>query len=105
MKRYRVRVLPDAEAQLERLFDHVLERELAASAGNPQLAFDALHALRVSFESLGLAPFSCRKAGADPFWRELIIPFGHAGYVALFEIRGDEVLVAKVRHQREDDYL
>ena len=41
----------------------------------------------------------------NPYERELIIPFGSTGYVALFEIISDhEVLVAAIRHQREDDY-
>ena len=56
--------------------------------------------------SLELSPFSYRKAQANnPFLRELIIPFGASGYVALFEIEGtDTVTVLAVRHQREDDY-
>ena len=42
---------------------------------------------------------------ASPFLRELFIPFGSVGYVALFEIEGgDLVTVLAVRHQREDDY-
>ena len=53
-------------------------------------------------------PFSCRKAlGGDgnPFLRELIIPFGAAGYAALFEIENrDIVTILAVRHQREEDY-
>jgi plasmid stabilization system protein ParE len=36
--------------------------------------------------------------------RELIVPFGGAGYVVLFEIVGDDVVVGAVRHQREEDY-
>jgi plasmid stabilization system protein ParE len=37
--------------------------------------------------------------------RELVISFGGAGYVALFEIEDNEtVTVLAVRHQREDDY-
>jgi hypothetical protein len=41
----------------------------------------------------------------SPRWRELLIPFGHSGYVALFEIDDDRtVTVTAVRHQREDDY-
>jgi hypothetical protein len=53
-----------------------------------------------------LSPFSCRKAAADnPFIRELIIPFGASGYVALFEIEdGQTVTVLALRHQLEDDY-
>jgi hypothetical protein len=34
-----------------------------------------------------------------------VIPFGSAGYVALFEIEDDKhVSILAVRHQREDDY-
>jgi plasmid stabilization system protein ParE len=34
----------------------------------------------------------------------LIIPFGHTGYVALFEIVDSKtVIIGAVRHQREDD--
>ena len=37
--------------------------------------------------------------------RELIIPFGNSGYVALFEIEtGGHVTILALRHQREDDY-
>ncbi|REN15088.1 type II toxin-antitoxin system RelE/ParE family toxin, partial [Mycobacterium tuberculosis] len=54
---------------------------------------------------LGFSPFTCRKAGDSPFIRELVIPFGASGYVALFEIEAsDSIVVAAVRHQREDDY-
>jgi hypothetical protein len=37
--------------------------------------------------------------------RELIIPFGRSGSVALFEIEGaNDVVINAVRHQLEDDY-
>jgi hypothetical protein len=43
--------------------------------------------------------------GSSSFIRELIIPFGHTGYVALFEIVDDKtVIMGAVRHQLEDDY-
>ena len=50
--------------------------------------------------------WSCRKAIADnPFVRELVIPFGGAGYVALFEINDKgSVTILAIRHQREDDF-
>ena len=39
------------------------------------------------------------------FLRELIIPFGESGYVALFEIENrDTVTVLAARQQREEDY-
>ena len=67
----------------------------------------ALAAIERAMTLLAYSPFSCRKAllQKNPRWRELLIPFGHSGYVALFEIDDDRtVTVAAVRHQREEDY-
>ena len=66
----------------------------------------ALEAIKNAVRSLELSPFSYRKATpSNPFVRELVIPFGVTGYVALFEIDSDEaVTILAVRHQREDDY-
>jgi len=62
-------------------------------------------ALRAGIATLQSSPFTCRKAGDSPFLRELIIPFGRSGCVALFEIENDStVAVIAVRHQLEDDY-
>lgn len=102
---YRVRLTREAEADIERLFDFVLERELARDGGDLELAQDAIHAIRAGFATLKTSPFTCRKAGRDPFLRELVIPFGRSGYVALFEVLDSEtVIVMAVRHQLEDDY-
>lgn len=99
MKRYRVRFTADAEDDLVRLYDFLLNKDLVA-AGR------ALEAIRDGVELLRFSPFSCRKAvGDNPLLRELVIPFGSAGYVALFEIDGPStVTILAVRHQREDDY-
>ena len=35
---------------------------------------------------LARTPFIFRKAGASPFWRELIIPSRGRGYVVLYEV-------------------
>ena len=102
---FRVRLTREAEADLERLFDFVLEREPARPGGDFELAEKALVAIRAGVATLASSPFTCRKAGLGPFLRELIIPFGRSGYVALFEIVGSaEVVVSAVRHQLEDDY-
>ena len=103
---FRVRLTREAEADLQRLFDHVPERELAREGGG---IFDsaelALGAIRAGIHTLQTSPFTCRKAGTSPFLRELIIAFGRSGYVALFEIVGSaEVVVAAVRHPLESDY-
>ena len=99
MKRYKVRFTPEAEDDLLRLCDFLLEKDVTA-------AERALDAIKEAVELLRFSPFSCRKALPDrPFLRELIIPFGSAGYVALFEIdSGSTVNVLAVRHQREEDY-
>lgn len=99
MRRYRVRLTPEAEDDLLRLYDYLLERDLGA-------AERALQAVEEALRLLAFSPFSCRKAARDkPLLRELVIPFGSAGYVALFEIDSrDTVTVLAVRHQREEDF-
>ena len=99
MRRYKVRFTPEAEDDLLRLYDFLLERDVAT-------AERALDAIRKAVELLSFSPFSCRKALPDnPFLRELIIPFGSAGYVALFEIESTAAVnILAVRHQREEDY-
>jgi plasmid stabilization system protein ParE len=98
MKQYKLRFTPEAEDDLLRLYDFLLEKDVAADL--------ALDASKGALEVLRLSPFSCRKALSDnPFVRELIIPFGSAGYVALFEIESaSKVNILAVRHQREEDY-
>lgn len=98
MKRLRIRFTPEAERDLVRLYDFLLEKDVAA-------AERALEAITAGMELLRTTPLSCRKArGGQPLLRELVIPFG--GYVALFEIDGpDTVTVLAVRHQREDDFI
>lgn len=102
---FRVRLTREAEADLDRLFDFVLERELARDGGDISLAEQALSAIRAGLATLRTSPFTCRKAGQSPFLRELLTPFGRSGYVALIEIEsGTDVVVVAVRHQFEDDY-
>ncbi|MDD5296736.1 MAG: type II toxin-antitoxin system RelE/ParE family toxin [Rhodocyclaceae bacterium] len=101
MTRFKVRFTQEADEDLLRLFDYLLERDIA-------LAERAEAAIAKALELLEIFPFSCRKAGGgsgNPFLRELIIPFGGSGYVALFEIESPEtVTVLALRHQREEDY-
>jgi plasmid stabilization system protein ParE len=101
---YQIRFTQQAADDLERLFDFILERELSRN-GDLAVADRALAAIRNAIAMLSFSPFTCRKASDDPFVRELVIPFGGSGYVALFEIEAsDSVAIAAIRHQREDDY-
>jgi len=101
MSRFRVRFTLEAEEDLLRLFDFLLEQDVSA-------AERAEVAIAKAIEMLQVFPFSCRKAiggTGSPFLRELIIPFGSLGYVALFEIEDPRtVTILTVRHQREEDY-
>ena len=102
---YTVQFSAAAEADLERLFDFILQRELNSAAGDLDVAERALKSISDGIDLLRSSPFTCRKAGASPFIRELVITFGSTGYVALYEIVDDHtVVIGAIRHQREDDY-
>ncbi len=96
---YRVRYTREARDDLKRLYAHLLASDLVA-------ARRALDAITKATELLRDFPFSCRKAEPDdPFLRELLIPFGGSGYVALYRIEeARTVTLIAIRHQREADY-
>ena len=101
---FRVRFTREAELDLVRLYEFVLSRDVTDWA----IVERALEAIRHAMSGLARSPFSYRKArgGDSPFLREVVIPFGSSGYVALFEVEdSDVVTILAVRHQREDDYL
>ena len=96
---FRVRFTRGAKEDLRRLFEFLAERDIAA-------ARRARKAIAKSIDFLTDFPWSCRKAIPDnPFVRELVIPFGNTGDVALFEIDDKGVTLLAVRHQREDDFF
>lgn len=97
--KYEVRYTDEALEDLERLYDYLI-------VWDPDAAEKSYLVLHRAIELLEDFPFNCRKAAGDsPFLRELIVPFGSAGYVVLFEIEEDhEVTILAVRHQREEDY-
>lgn len=101
---FEVRYTAAARADLLRLFDFLLER--AKTIEDFDAAQGVIDALRTAVQiHLSRTPFIYRKAGSSPFLREIIIPFGNSGYVALFEIEGADIVnILAVRHQYEDDY-
>ncbi len=100
---FAVRLTREALEDLRRLEDFLVEQAL--EHGDLDLPLRALAAIRRELRILETNPYTCRKVGDHPLERELVIPFGASGYVALFEILGEhEVAVAAIRHQREDDY-
>jgi plasmid stabilization system protein ParE len=102
---YEVEFSQEADADLERLLDFALQRELDSETGDLDVADRAVQSIRRGVAFLKASPFACRKVGISPFIRELVISFGSAGYVAVFEIvDGKRVIIGAIRHQREDDY-
>lgn len=96
---YQLRVSAVAQEDLERLFEFLAANDFSA-------AVRAREVIEQAYEFVELMPFACRKAGdSNPFLRELIIPFGAEGYVALFEIEdSNTVTIWAIRHQREEDF-
>lgn len=96
---YRLRYTRAAREDILRLYEFLLKKDERAARRARGAIVKATGLLR-DF------PFTCRKVDAsNPFLRELVIPFGAAGYVALFEIEDSStVTILAIRHQREDDY-
>ena len=100
---YSVRLTREVLEDLERLEEFLVE--LASKHGDYDLPVRAVEAIRRELRIIETNPYTCRKAGSNPLERELVIPFGGSGYVALFEIISEhEIAVSAIRHQREDDY-
>ena len=100
---FSIRLTREALDDLQRLEEFLVE--LASEHGDYDLPVRAVEAIRRELRILETNPYTCRKAGSNPLERELVIPFGGSGYVALFEITSEnEVAVSAIRHQREDDY-
>ena len=96
---HQLRFSQAARSDIERLYRFLADHDI-------QAADAAMQSLEKGWELLRGFPFSARKAShTNPFLRELLIPFGNTGYVALFEIEDSTTLtILAVRHQREDDY-
>lgn len=95
---FEVRISPEAGEDIRRLYDFQLERDL-------DVALCMLDAVEHGLKTLATAPHTCRRCATEPRLRELVIGFGHYGYVALFSIEPEGIVhVLAVRAQRESDY-
>ena len=96
---HELRFAEAALGTIEPLYRFLAEQNIPAAEA-------ALIALENAWDLLRQFPFPAREADpAKPLLRELLIPFGGAGYMALYEIDdGHTVTILAARHQREDDY-
>jgi plasmid stabilization system protein ParE len=100
---YKVIFETQADEDLLRLHEHLLER--AESVEDLEIANRAIDAIQTAVLALAVSPMLFRKrSGGGPLRRELVVPFGSAGYVIEYEVAGpDLVVVLAIRHQREQD--
>jgi plasmid stabilization system protein ParE len=89
----------------KRALDHVERAFVFLRDKNPDAAQNAVMAIRSAVENLAAHPLVGRRVEGD--LRELIISYGHSGYVALyrFVVSHDEVRILAIRHQREVGFL
>jgi plasmid stabilization system protein ParE len=68
---------------------------------NPDAALSAVEAIQSAVNNLAAHPLVGRRVEGE--LRELIISYGHSGYVALYRflVSRDEVRILAIRHQRE----
>jgi plasmid stabilization system protein ParE len=103
---YRVVLAEEAADDLLRIEDFTIDRELASATPDLDVVRRLRDAVDHALRLLEFSPYSCRKAAraVNDKQRELIIPFGSAGLIAAFEVRGEIVRIGAVRHQLEQDY-
>ena len=72
---------------------------------NPDAAQKAVEAIQSAVDNLTAHPLVGRRLEGE--LRELIISYGHSGYVALyrFVVSTDEVRILAIRHQREIGFI
>ena len=102
----RFRVVPTVTFQedVERLEEHIVQRELASNTPDDTCLFRFRDAVERAMGILAFAPHTCRRADARRQFREIIIPFGHGGCVVLFAIRSNDVVLLAARDQHENDH-
>ena len=88
-----------------RALDHIERAFQFLRDKNPSAALSAVTAIQSAVENLAAHPLVGRRLEGE--LRELIISYGHSGYVALyrFVISSDEVRILGIRHQREVGFL
>ena len=91
---------PKALACMQRLYNFLAEKNMDAAKTVAALLFKQA-------EILETFPNAGRPAeDLDPEHREILVPFGAAGYVLLYHVdkTGSAVTVLAVRHQKEVGY-
>jgi plasmid stabilization system protein ParE len=88
-----------------RALDHIERALQFLRDKKPDAAHSAVAAIRSAVDNLAAHPLVGRRIEGE--LRELIISYGHSGYVALYRflVLRDEVRILAIRHQREVGFL
>jgi plasmid stabilization system protein ParE len=91
-----LRWLPEALADLDRLFEFLREK-------NPEAAARAARAILDGADLLATSPRIGRRMSDDTDRRELPVPFGAGAYIIRYILGSDEtVIIIRAWHSRED---
>ena len=85
--------LPEAKADIQRLFDFLAEV-------NPTAAGKAVRLIRAGANRLRDHPRLGRPM-ADGLRRELVLPFAGGAYILRYRLEGDTAVIIRVWHGRE----
>ena len=85
--------LPEAKADIQRLFDFLVDV-------NPAAAGKAVRAIRDGANRLHGHPHLGRPMD-DGLRRELFLPFAGGAYILRYRLEGDTVVIVRVWHGRE----
>lgn len=86
---------PQALADVQRLHRFLIDKD-------PDAAKRAVQSIRASARFLATQPRIGHPAeDMDPEFREWLIPFGQSGYLVLYRLDGEDVVLLAVRHGRE----
>lgn len=89
---------PPALRDVQRLYHFLASQSTDA-------AQKAVKTIREGVKVLALQPGMGRPAEEmTPEFREWLIDFGHSGYVILYRLEDDAVMILAVRHQKEVGY-
>ena len=88
-----------------RSLGHIERAFLFLRDKNPSAAQNAVTAIQSAVDNLAAHPLVGRRVEGE--LREMIISYGHSGYVAFyrFVVSTDEVRILAIRHQREVGFL
>ena len=102
--RYRVVASVTFQEDVERLEEHIVQRELASNTPDDTCLFRFRDAVERAMSILSFAPHTCRRSEQHREFRELIVPFGHGGCVVLFATREPDGVLPAARDPHEHDY-